>query len=146
MMNALDSLGLREVIKEQIARDVPFLGICLGLQALFETSAESPEASGLGIFPGRVERFPAELRVPHMGWNTIEPRKPSRLFGDAPNERHVYFAHSFFAPLSDATALACRYSRVFSAAVERGNCFGVQFHPEKSGAAGLELVRRFAAL
>lgn len=144
MMRALDDLDLREAIRERIDANVPFLGVCLGFQALYEGSGEAPEVIGLGIFPGRVERFPATARVPHMGWNHLVAAKPSRLF--SPNEDYVYFAHSYYAPVAADAALTCAYSLPFTAAAERGNCFGVQFHPEKSGAVGLEIVRRFAAL
>lgn len=146
MMRALEAGGLRDEIKARVDDGVPFLGVCLGFQALFEGSAEAPETPGLGIFHGRVERFPDDAPVPHMGWNTLERVKPSRLFAEAAGERHVYFAHSYYAPVGQEAAMVCRYSRPFMAAAERGHCFGVQFHPEKSGAAGLEIVRRFAQL
>lgn len=144
MMRALDDLDLRETIRERIRAGVPFLGVCLGFQALYEGSDEAPGVSGLGVFPGSVARFPATARVPHMGWNTLLATKPSRLF--PPNEPYVYFAHSYYAPLGVEATLTCEYALPFAAAAERGNCFGVQFHPEKSGAVGLEIVRRFAAL
>lgn len=143
MMDALDALRLRETIRERIAKGVPFLGVCLGLQALFERSAESPETSGLGIFAGEVERFPSDSRVPHMGWNTVRAVGESRLVAGEP---HLYFAHSFYVPVCEAAAAICTYSRPFTAALESGNCFGVQFHPEKSGPVGLEILRRFVAL
>ncbi len=145
MMRALDQLEVRETLKERISEGVPFLGICLGLQALFESSAEAPGVSGLGIFEGVVERFPAGARVPHMGWNTVQPVKPSRLF-DSGREPYVYFANSYYVPVCDATAATCNYTQPFTAVLESGNIFGVQFHPEKSGPAGLDIVRRFAAL
>ncbi len=144
MMRALDELGMRAALRERIGSGVPFLGVCLGMQALFEGSAEAPEAEGLAVFRGRVERFPDDLHVPHMGWNTITPASDSRLF--AGQGGHVYFAHSFYVPVVDEAAAICAYSRPFSAAVERDNCFGVQFHPEKSGPFGLEIIQRFAAL
>ena len=146
MMRALDALAVREEIKHRIAESVPFLGICLGLQALFESSAESPEARGLGVFPGKVERFPIEARVPHMGWNKLEAVNSSRLFKNDAANQYVYFAHSYYVPVCDKTAVVCSYSRPFTAALESGNCFGLQFHPEKSGAVGLEIVKRFAEL
>ena len=146
MMRALDALALREEIKERIADGIPFLGVCLGLQALFDASEESPDTPGLGIFTGRVERFPAEARVPHMGWNNLEAVKPSRLFQNNATEQYVYFAHSYYVPVCSEAAMVCNYSRPFTATLESGNCFGVQFHPEKSGVVGLEMVRRFAEL
>ncbi len=146
MMSALDALALRDPIRERIASSVPFLGVCLGLQALFEGSEESPDAPGLAIFPGQVRRFSNEARVPHMGWNTLTLVKASRLFADSTPEPHVYFAHSYYVPICGPTAATCNYSRPFTAALESGNCFGVQFHPEKSGPAGLEILRRFVEL
>ena len=145
MMRALDELDVRAALRERIAEGVPFLGICLGLQALFETSAEAPDANGLGIFKGSVERFPVGARVPHMGWNTVHSVKPSRLLesGRAP---YVYFANSYYVPVCAGTVATCNYTQPFTAVLESGNIFGVQFHPEKSGEAGLDIVRRFAAL
>jgi len=146
MMGALDALALRDPIRERIASGVPFLGVCLGLQALFEESEESPGTAGLGVIRGRVERFPADARVPHMGWNTLSLQRSSRLIAEEAGERHVYFAHSYYVPVCGEAAAICTYSRPFTAALESGNCFGVQFHPEKSGPVGLEIVRRFAQL
>ena len=145
MMRALDRLDVRSALKERIADGLPFLGICLGLQALFERSAEAPEVEGLGIFAGSVERFGASARVPHMGWNTLHPTKSSRLL-ESGREPYVYFANSYYVPVCDATAAVCNYTQPFTAVLETGNVFGVQFHPEKSGMAGLDIVRRFAAL
>ncbi|MDQ6808348.1 MAG: imidazole glycerol phosphate synthase subunit HisH [Verrucomicrobiota bacterium] len=145
IMRALDQLDVRATLKERIAAGVPFLGICLGLQALFERSAEAPDVDGLGIFEGSVERFPAGARVPHMGWNTVQSTKPSRLL-ERGREPYVYFANSYYVPVCAATAATCTYTNPFTAVLESGNIFGVQFHPEKSGAAGLEIVQRFAAL
>ncbi len=143
MMRALDALALRDVIRERIGDGVPFLGVCLGFQALYEGSAEAPECAGLGIFSGQVERFSEAARVPHMGWNRLARVGASVLCAEM---EYVYFAHSFYVPVGKETVMSCEYSRPFSAAVERGNCFGVQFHPEKSGAAGLAMIRRFAEL
>ncbi len=145
MMRALDELEVRDVLKDHIAAGVPFLGICLGLQALFERSAEAPDAEGLGIFEGAIERFGAGARIPHMGWNTVQPVKPSRLLNSG-HEPYLYFANSYYVPLCPATVATCTYTRPFTAMLESGNIFGVQFHPEKSGAAGLEIIRRFAEL
>jgi len=142
MMNALDLLGIRDVIRERISAGVPFLGICLGMQALFERSAEAPEMHGLGVFRGEVERFPTEARVPHMGWNEISLVGPSRYLTNG----CAYFAHSYYVGITEETAASCDYWRPFAAAVEKDNCFGVQFHPEKSGDFGLEIIRRFNAL
>jgi len=145
MMRALDRLDVRETLKERIGEGVPFLGICLGLQALFERSAEAHDVNGLGVFDGSVERFTAGARVPHMGWNTVQQLRPSRLL-ESGSEPYVYFANSYYVPVCTATAATCTYTQPFTAVLEYGNVFGVQFHPEKSGAAGLDIVRRFAAL
>jgi glutamine amidotransferase len=145
MMRALDQLRLREILQERIASGIPFLGVCLGLQALFERSAEAPGVDGLGIFKGSVERFPPSARVPHMGWNNLELVRPSRLLADG-SRPYVYFANSYFAPVGDATVATCTYGEPFTAVLESGNIFGVQFHPEKSGPVGLELVRKFVQL
>ncbi len=142
MMRALDAMGVRDTFTERIAAGVPFLGICLGLQALFETSEEAPEVRGLGVFPGIVKRFPAHARVPHMGWDAIFPRACSKLITGEP---YVYFAHSYYVPEGEYTAASCVYEEPFTAVLEQGNVFGVQFHPEKSGPEGLEIVRRFVA-
>jgi imidazole glycerol phosphate synthase glutamine amidotransferase subunit len=133
------SLHVRETLKERIAAGVPFLGICLGMQALFEASEEAPESSGLGLFSGVVRRFPAESRVPHMGWDELEVRPCSRLLKPG----YVYFAHSYYVPEVDDASGWCTYGVRYTAAIEAGNVFGVQFHPEKSGPVGLEIVRRF---
>lgn len=143
MMRSLDELGLRQMLRERIARDVPFLGICVGLQCLFEESEESPGSLGLGVLPGVVRRFTGDVRVPHMGWNSLELRRPSRLLeglGDAP---FTYFAHSYYAPVISSTAAACTYVEPYSAVIEQGNLYAVQFHPEKSGETGLNVMRNF---
>ena len=137
---------MRATLRERIAAGVPFLGICLGLQALFDSSEEAPER-GLGIYPGRVVRFPSDARVPHMGWNRLEVQGESLLLREIGAEPYVYFANSYYVPASDAdghAAALCSYAeRSFCAALERGNVFGVQFHPEKSGPLGQRIVRNF---
>jgi imidazole glycerol phosphate synthase glutamine amidotransferase subunit len=146
LMRSLDDMCVRQPLTERICAGVPFLGICLGLQALFHRSCEATEVSGLGIFEGTVERFPAEARVPHMGWNTLDFTKPARLLKNIEPESHVYFAHSYFAPVCDATAATSNYTRPYTAAIEQDNVFGVQFHPEKSGPIGLQIMRNFVEL
>jgi imidazole glycerol phosphate synthase glutamine amidotransferase subunit len=143
MMRALDALQVRDALVDRIGAGVPFLGICLGLQALFDGSEEAPEVSGLGIFEGVVRRFPAHARVPHMGWNQLELRHPSKLLRGLDADPFVYFAHSYYAPEGKYANAVCTYETPFTAALEEGNVFGVQFHPEKSGAAGLAIVRNF---
>lgn len=143
MMRALDDLGLRAPVTAKARSGVPFLGICLGLQAMFDASEEAPEAGGLGLFPGQVKRFPAHLRCPHMGWNEIVAAKESRLLRDLGAAPYMYFAHSYYCPLTEATAARCNYELDYTAVLESGNVFGVQFHPEKSGPLGLRIVRNF---
>ena len=143
MMRALDEMKVREAFIERIRAGVPFLGICLGLQALFETSEEAPEARGLGIFAGAVRRFPAGARVSHMGWNELDARPESRLVRNLDARPFVYFAHSFYVPEHEHAAATCTYEVRYTAVLEAGNVFGVQFHPEKSGPVGLRIVRNF---
>jgi glutamine amidotransferase len=147
-MEELRSLGLEEMILRKANLGTPFLGICLGLQVLFEKSEESPGVRGLGIIPGRVRRFSPELGlcVPHMGWNTLHlTQEDNPLFAGLPEEAYVYFVHSFYAdPDGDSvTAATCEYGIEFAAAVRRGTVFGVQFHPEKSQAIGLKILGNF---
>jgi len=144
MMRSLDELGLREPLKGRIADGVPFLGICIGLQCLFERSEESPGSIGLGILPGVVRKFTGDaVRVPHMGWNSLELRRPSRLLQGLGDDPFTYFAHSYFAPVIPATAAACTYVEPYSAIIEQQNLYAVQFHPEKSGETGLNVMRNF---
>ena len=146
MMRALDEMHMREAFIERIRADVPFLGICLGLQGLFQSSEEAPEVRGLGIFEGTVRRFPQDARVPHMGWNELERCAPSRLLAKLDPNPYVYFAHSFYVPEMAAMAARCTYSAPYTAVLESSNIFGVQFHPEKSGPIGLQIVRNFVDL
>ncbi len=146
MMKALDDLDLRSCLMERIRSNVPFLGICIGLQCLFAASEESPGSRGFGLFPGSVKRFTGEARIPHMGWNSLSKVKACRLLeglGDIP---FTYFAHSFYAPLIDATAATCTYMHPYTAVLEHENVCAVQFHPEKSGAAGLRVMENFLAI
>jgi imidazole glycerol-phosphate synthase subunit HisH len=146
MMRSLHALDVRGALLGRIAAGVPFLGICLGMQALFEGSEEAPEVRGLGLYAGAVRRFPAAARVPHMGWNQLEVVPGARLFRGLPERPFVYFAHSFYVPPDERAAALCTYELPYTAALESGNVFGVQFHPEKSAAAGLQIVRNFAEL
>ena len=128
-------------------RDVPFLGICVGMQWMIESSQEAPAVPGLGLWPGDCERFPAAVKSPHVGWNQLRIRMAaSRLLQGIPADSFVYFTHSYRVPLLHATVAECEYGGAFSAAVEQDNLFGVQFHPEKSGAVGLKLLENFCGL
>ncbi len=142
----LESSGLRQAIADAIERSVPFLGICVGMQWMFERSQESPSVAGLGILQGECDRFPESVKSPHVGWNSLEIDPRSRLFCGVPSSSFVYFTHSFRAPVDDATVACCEYGGRFSAAVERDHLFGVQFHPEKSGEVGLKLLSNFCAI
>ncbi|MDQ2841379.1 MAG: imidazole glycerol phosphate synthase subunit HisH [Acidobacteriota bacterium] len=146
MIQALDTLDLREVLIEKIGAGTPFLGICVGLQCLFESSEESPQARGLGILPGQVRRFRGSERVPHMGWNSLDRIKPAKLLCGLDEEAFTYFAHSYYAPVVDATAATCTYVHPYTAVIEHGNLHAVQFHPEKSGPAGLRVLKNFVEL
>ena len=146
MIRALDDLKLREPLLKRMRDGAPFLGICVGLQCLFEGSEESPGSRGLGIFPGTIRRFIGDARIPHMGWNSLEPLRPSRLLGGLGDEPFTYFAHSYYAPVIPETAATCTYIQPYSAILERDNVFAVQFHPEKSGTIGQGVVNNFLQL
>jgi glutamine amidotransferase len=138
---------LRKSIKELLARGVPYLGICVGMQWMLESSEEAPDVCGLGIWPGLCERFPHEVKSPHVGWNQLSLNNGrSRLLKNVPNGSYVYFTHSFRVPVIEFTVAETEYGGRFSAVVEQDHWFGVQFHPEKSGAVGLQLLENFCRL
>jgi imidazole glycerol-phosphate synthase subunit HisH len=140
----------RETIAEAVRGGTPLLGICVGMQWLFEGSDEAPGVRGLGVLPGRIQRLDGDaekrLKIPHVGWNALEFRKPARLLAGLEPGAQVYFTHSFAAPVTDACAAATTHANTFASAVEEGNVFGVQFHPEKSSDAGLQILRNFLNL
>ena len=148
----LKDLGLTEAVREAIAEGAPFLGICVGLQWLYAGSTEAPETEGLGALAGMCEHFPAiyngaELKSPHVGWNSLEDIRPdSRLLRGVKEGEFVYFTHSWRAPVSIDTAAITNYGGGFTAAAERENVMGVQFHPEKSAEAGLRVLRNFVEM
>ena len=146
MLRALDEMNVRETLIARINAGVPFLGICLGLQGLFEASEEAPGQRGLGIFPGTVKRFDNSARVPHKGWNQLDQVRPSKLLKGLPEHPHVYFAHSYYVPVVTQASATCTYSATYTAVLESDNIFGVQCHPEKSGPLGLAIVRNFVEL
>jgi glutamine amidotransferase len=148
----LTDLGLADAVRESVARGAWFLGICVGLQWLFEGSTEAPGIAGLGHFEGMCERFPAlydgtELKSPHVGWNSLEGVSvDSKLLRGVADGGFVYYTHSWRAPLVHATAAVTEYGGLFTGVVERENVMGVQFHPEKSSAVGLQVLKNFVEL
>lgn len=144
---ALDDSGLRETIIERIEQKAPFLGICVGMQWMLASSEEAPDVHGLALWPGECSRFPFRVKSPHVGWNSLQIRNgSSRLLRGITDGTFVYFTHSYRVPLLSSTAAECEYGGGFSAAVEQDNMFGVQFHPEKSGSAGLRILENFCRI
>ncbi|MDA8276763.1 MAG: imidazole glycerol phosphate synthase subunit HisH [Actinomycetota bacterium] len=148
-VNALKHFGFDELVYRGVASGIPLLGVCVGLQMLFEGSSESPETKGLGLLPGKVLRFEGQERVPQMQWNTISIREgfsKSRLFTGLEDDRWMYFVHSYFAPLGDFTSSTATYGVEYSATVEVGDLYATQFHPEKSSKEGLRLLENFVSI
>lgn len=145
IMRSLDAMRVRQPLLDFIHSGRPFLGICIGMQGLYEGSQEDESVQGLGVFQGRIHRFPKDARVPHMGWNSIDRQRESPLTAELPEKPYLYFANSYYAPVQAETVAACHYHGPFAAAVQQDNVWGVQFHPEKSGALGLQVMRNFAA-
>jgi imidazole glycerol phosphate synthase glutamine amidotransferase subunit len=139
----IDGMGLRGPILGHAKAGRPLLGICLGMQLLLDSSDESPGAAGLGIIRGTVRKLSGAVKVPHIGWNDVMPVSPSPLFPDPAESPVAYFVHSFCAGIIPETVAVTEYGVRFSASVKKGNVYGVQFHPEKSQDAGLNLLRRF---
>jgi len=147
-MQNLENRGLVEPVLEGVKKGKPFLGICLGLQLLFEESEEFGSHNGLGLIKGRVTRFPGSgLKVPHMGWNDVHISRNSRLLDKSDEGTYFYFVHSYYVvPDEDVTVTTTDYGRAFTSAIEKDNIFACQFHPEKSQKAGLKLLKRFGEI
>ncbi len=146
-MAALEQRGLDRAIREFVDSGRPFLGICLGLQVLFESSEESPGVKGLGLLPGKILRLPGDrgLKIPHIGWNSLEVGRPGWLLKGLEPEPYVYFVHSYYLQAQgDVVTSTAQYGCQIHAAVEQGNLAACQFHPEKSGSTGLGILRNFA--
>jgi len=144
----LERLHLFDFIKEMIVQEKRYLGICLGMQILFEESEEAPGIRGMGIIKGKVPRFTSKMKVPHMGWNSVEIVKSNPIFEDIKGGSHFYFVHSFFCQPEEKGVIATTtpYGVEFASSIQRGNVFACQFHPEKSQSIGLRLLRNFIRL
>jgi len=143
---ALRRNGICSAIEAAITREKPLLGICLGMQWLCTASTEAPELAGLGIFDTSSTHFPSEVKAPHVGWNDWQMIHDSRLLRGLPQKSFVYFTHSYRVPVIEHTVATCEYGGGFSAVIEKGRIFGVQFHPEKSGCVGKKLLENFCEL
>ncbi len=158
MMKALNERRLLEPLHRIVRGEKPFLGICLGLQALYESSEEAPDAVGLGILPGRVKRFEGVFKVPHVGWSQLEIRREDGLLRGVAKDSFVYYCHSYYGPITPESVAVAEYGQTFAAAVEIGSpdservdrglkrVWAVQFHPEKSGEVGLKVLKNFLEL
>lgn len=149
-MEKLHHYGLVEVIREAVKKNIPFLGICLGLQLMFESSEESPGVEGLSILPGKIVKIPAEegLKIPHIGWNSLTYPNEGRLYKGIPENSYVYFVHSYYLKAEDIETVtaATEYGTFIHASVEKGNVFACQFHPEKSSDVGLTILKNFISI
>ena len=149
-MEKLHQYGLVDTIQEVVDRRIPFLGICLGLQLMFESSDEAPGVKGLGLLPGKILRIPkkGDMKIPHMGWNDIKINEGAKLFAGLEDHPYVYFVHSYYLQADDPSIVAAttEYGVTVHASVEKDNIFACQFHPEKSSTVGLQILKNFIAL
>lgn len=149
-MEKLHQYGLVDTIQEVVDRRIPFLGICLGLQLMFESSDEAPGVEGLGLLPGKILRIPkkGDMKIPHMGWNDIKIKEGAKLFAGLEDHPYVYFVHSYYLQADDPSIVAAttEYGVTIHASVEKDNIFACQFHPEKSSTVGLQILKNFIAL
>lgn len=149
-MEKIRQYGLEETIHQVVKKGIPFLGICLGQQIMFEKSEEAPGVKGLGLLEGEIVKIPKNdgLKIPHMGWNNLSIKKGAKLFEGVPDDSYVYFVHSYYLKASDPDIVAAstEYSEVIHASVEKGNVFACQFHPEKSSTVGLQILKNFISL
>lgn len=147
-MDTMNSYGIKDTVVEYTKSGKPFLGICLGLQLLFPESEESPNTKGLGIFDGTITKIPSGegLKIPHIGWNSLDIKKTDGLFKGIDQNSYVYFVHSYFLNATDKNIVSAQtqYGVTIDAAVQKGNVFATQFHPEKSGETGLKILKNFA--
>ena len=149
-MEKIRHYGLEDTIHEVVEKNIPFLGICLGLQLMFESSDEGPGVKGLGLLPGKILRIPksGDLKIPHMGWNSLDVKPGAKLFKGLEGNPYVYFVHSYYLKAADENIVAAstEYTTHIHASVESGNVFACQFHPEKSSEVGLKILKNFASL
>jgi imidazole glycerol phosphate synthase glutamine amidotransferase subunit len=143
MMKALADRRLLTTLRKKIAAGTPYFGICLGLQALYESSEEAPAVTGLGMLRGKVTRFQALPKVPQVGWNQLQIRRADGLFRSIADGSFVYYCHSYYGPVTPESVAVTEYGETYAAGVQKGNLWAVQFHPEKSGEVGLRVLRNF---
>jgi len=146
MLKAMVERGLLSILQRKLAAGTPYLGICLGLQALYEASEEAPDVPGIGLLPGAVSRFKVLDKVPQIGWNQLQIRRGSRLLLYIHNGSFAYYCHSYYAPVVPEAVAVTEYGETYAAGIEKGNVWAVQFHPEKSGEVGLRVLRNFLEL